>query len=235
MNKALHFKDVSKTLPRHPTRKYNFRPGEAINMAVIHTTNWDTTVEKLVNYDITPFFWFNGKKIYNHISKKGCPECTYHDIIMDDGYLYHCVDYGKTTWHAGKWNTRSVAIALMYLASDGISKVDNQPPDKAISRLNRHLVSICLGLKILPKDVRGHRELEDTGWRWRIGDNGMKTKSLIKWCPGQFVDMDTIRWTLTRRLQKRLLREGYYTGAVDGIFGPLSTEALYNWEPRSEE
>ena len=231
--KSLRYSDISKELPRHKTRSYNWRARSKIKKIVVHTTDWNTTPKTIAQYDITPFFMVNGKKIYNHISKKGCPEITYHDIIMSDGFLYHTCDYNKITWHAGKWNTQSVAVALMYKTSNKDKSLpDYRPSNKSISRLTRHLVSMCLVLGVLPKDIRGHRELESTGWEWKLGDNGKKTKSLIKWCPGQFVDLSTLRWDVTRRIQQRLKREGYYTGAIDGIFGNKSIKALRSWKPK---
>lgn len=225
MNKS--YTDVRETLPRHATKKYKRRALSAIDMIVVHCSDADWTLEQLADYDIKP----------NHISKTGCPAVTYHDVIMKDGHLYHCLDYTERSWHAGKWNGRSAAVCLMYRATNKVKgKPNYHPPEDAVKRLTRHLTSLCLGLKVLPKDIRGHRELEDTGWVWKLvpGDSGKKRKSLLKWCPGQFVNMDEVRLAVTKKLQLRLAIAGYYKGGLDGIFGPKSIQALYAWQPKGK-
>jgi hypothetical protein len=220
-----NYTDVRETLPRHATKKYKKRNPSIIDMIVVHCTDANWTIEQLADYDVKP----------NHISKTGCPACTYHDVIMPDGHLYHCLDYAERSWHAGKYNYRSAAVCLMYRATNAKKGRPNyRPPEKAMKRLTRHLTSLCLGLKVLPKGIKGHRELEGTGWIWKLipGDSNKKRKSLLKWCPGQYVNMDEVRIAVARRLQFRLKIDGYYKGGLDGIFGPKSIAALNAWKPK---
>lgn len=225
-----NYTDLRDKLPRHKKRKPTVRSLEKVDMIVVHCTDWVVTPLELAEYDIAPFQMVRGQKVWNHISKKGCPTITYHDMIDEHGEIYHTEYYKYVTWHAGKWNRRSVATSLIYKATNK-GKPNHRPPKKAVEALQKLLVSQCLVLKVLPSMIKGHRELEDTGWIWKLTKNAKKRKSLLKWCPGQYVDMDIIRWKTTRALQFRLKVDGFYRGAIDGIFGPKSTLALFDWVP----
>lgn len=218
--------DLRDKLPRHSSKTPTVRNWNSIPLMdrkiVIHTTDWDTSIDTLVKYDLGA----------NHISSTGCPTITYHDVIMKDGTLNHCEYYKHVTWHAGKWNKNSVAIALMYKCTNP-GKVDFSPTNEQLAMLDRTLVSMCLALKVRPQDIKGHRELEDTGFIWVVDkDNGKARQSLLKTCPGMSIDLYGLRKTITAKLQLRLKVDGYYHGEVDGDFGPKSTEALILWKPK---
>lgn len=214
--------DLRDSLPVHPTKKPTERGLGSLNMIVVHTTDWDTDVVTLAKYDIGP----------NHISSTGCPTATYHDVIMKDGTRQHCVPYKFVTWHAGKWNTKSVAVALMYRCSQP-GKPDLSPTADQMESLKQLLVSQCLVLKISPMNIKGHRELEFTGFVWKYTKDGKASKSLIKTCPGMQVDLDRLRLDIATRVQMRMKIDGYYKGAIDGIFGPKSEAALRDWRPKT--
>jgi hypothetical protein len=218
----LRVNDLRDKLKRHATKVATVRPLAAIDTIVVHTTDWDTSIERLVDYDIGP----------NHISTSGCPTITYHDVIMKDGTLNHCEYYRNTTWHAGKYNRDSVAIAMMYKCSNP-GKVDFDPTKEQMSTLDTTLVSMCLALKVLPQGIKGHRECEGTGFIWVVDkDNGKARQSLLKTCPGMGVDLYALRKRITTRLQTKLKIDGFYTGLIDGDFGPKSKEALLAWRPK---
>ena len=213
--------DLRNQLPRHPTKTPTVRTLSNIDMIVVHTTDWDTDVMTLAKYDVGP----------NHISSTGCPGITYHDVVMKDGTRNHCESYKNVTWHVGKWNPKSIAIALMYRCTSA-GKPDLTPPPAMIESLKNLLVTQVLVLKVLPNNIRGHRELEFTGWIWKLGKDGKAGKSLIKTCPGMQVDLDKLRDDVTRRVQTKLGFDGYYKGPIDGQFGPKSQAALKEWKAK---
>lgn len=211
--------DISADLPRQTEQSYKKRDLSAIQLIVIHTTDWDTTPQELAAYDIRPFTMYKGEKIWNHISKKGCPAITYHEIAMKDK-LYKTLDWEEESWHAGKWNKQSIAIAMMYKCTkDGEDQLE--PPDNMLKIVQTRCGDICLELGLTPDVVKGHRELEGTGWFWEKG-----SRRLRKTCPGKKVDLDLLRKNVAMYMQVKLLMAGLYKGKIDGDFGPKSKAAL---------
>lgn len=216
--------DVTRTLPRHPSgKRYKTRELSKINRIVIHTTDRDWTLVRLAKYDITPYFVVNGKKIYNHIDKTGLPAITYHDVIMKDGKPYHTLPYNEISYHAGGYNTGSIAVALMYVVTDPKTKKDTYAPtDYALKTLWCHLGKLCLRFNLTPDRIFGHRELKGTGWFF----NSQGSKRLRKTCPGLQVDLDEVRKRAAIYMQLVLKMKGFYEGRIDGDFGKKSRAAL---------
>lgn len=212
--------DFTGSLPRHPSGKtYNKRKLSKINKIVVHCTDRDWTLVRLAMYDITPYYIYNGEKVYNHIDKTGLPAITYHDVIMSDGKPYHTLDYEEISMHAGGYNTGSIAVALMY-------KVIAPPSSKAIKSLQCHLGKLCLELNLTPDRVFGHRELKGTGWFF----DKSGSKRLRKSCPGKYVDLDLLRTNVAKYMQLVLTMKNLYTGKIDGDFGPKSQAAFKQYK-----
>jgi hypothetical protein len=210
--------DIIDSLPRQTDAKYKQRLVSSIKRIVVHTTDWNTTPEKLARYDITPFFLVDGKKIYNHISKSGCPAITYHEIFTDSK-VYKTLGYHEVSWHAGNWNASSLAVAMMYKCSS--AEGDIPPSDNLLKVTQTRCGDICLDLHLEPKMVVGHRELFGTGFSWEKG-----SKRLRKTCPGMGVDLDLLRTNVAIYMQAKLSLAGLYKGKLDGLFGPNSKAAL---------
>lgn len=200
--------DIRRSLPRHKKRKWAKR--DNVSRIIVHTTasnNQDPY--KTAHYHITP-----GPQ--NHLSKRGAPGIAYHDFITKAGEVYHCNDYQDSTWHCGVWNKSSVGVCMAFRGQDNVS-----PTPQQAKALEEHLTILCLYLKILPKRIRGHREVP--GMVTILGNGSKKWK---KTCPGLAVDLDKLRRDVTLRLQRRLSAENLYKGRIDGIFGPKSRAAL---------
>ena len=106
--------DISKVLPRHAVRKYDKRNISDIKRLVIHTSDWQTTPERIAKYDISTKC---------HISPgKGCPSVTYHEMINTDGVCFHTLPWKEVAWHVGVWNKSSLGLALLYRCSDSTGK-----------------------------------------------------------------------------------------------------------------
>lgn len=211
--------DISDSIPIHPTKKPRVRIIDPFNsdikMIVIHTTNTISDITAIAKYHTSPG---------NHISSTGCPRYAYHDTIKEDGNIYHCVPYSEETWHAGKFNFESIAVALNYVAEAKIGKSKNHysPNDKMLQSLYKHLGTLCFQKCLSPKSIYGHRELKGTGWFWNKG-----SKVLRKSCPGLRVILPIVRIQATKVLQLTLKANGLYqNGRIDGIAGPKTTSAL---------
>lgn len=230
--------DLSKELRRHPTKQYKVRKDLAgIKRIVIHTSDRNWTIDQLVKYDVDGqlTYWQELEVLpdgsvnaeerteVNQISATGLPAVTYHDIIMSDGTIYHTLPYREISWHAGGYNTASLAVALMYGCTDPITKRDTYGPTaKALKSLQCHLGVLCLDLGLTPDKIVGHRELQGTGWFL----NSQGSKRLRKTCPGMQVNLDELRANIAKYMQVQLKLAGIYTGEVDGLFGKRSIAAL---------
>jgi len=212
--------DISSELPRQKNNSYKRRKRSDIKRVVVHTTDWETTPQKIAEYDIAPFTMYKGKKIWNHISKKGCPAITYHEMCTTDK-LWKTLDYEEISWHVGNWNPSSIGLAMIYKCTIADSKDQLAPPDAMLKIVQIRCGDICLELGLTPENVVGHRELFGTGWSWQNG-----SKRLRKSCPGKRVDLDILRKNIALYMQIKLKLAGYYSGIIDGDFGPLSKAAL---------
>lgn len=204
-------RDIINQLPRHKTKKYARRSPTEIGYVVVHTTDWNTTIEKVVKYDIGP----------NHISKTGCPGSTYHEFIMGNGEIYKALEDTEVSWHSGKWNNKSYAIALMYKCTNEPGLDQFAPPVLAITSLQTRAGDLCLQYGLDPDRVVGHRELKGTGWFWHKG-----SKRLRKSCPGKKLDMDDVRKNVATYMQCKLFMKRLYKGKIDGLWGRKSKTAL---------
>jgi N-acetyl-anhydromuramyl-L-alanine amidase AmpD len=213
--------DITEGLPRHPTKEYEKRSLSDIDMIVVHTTDWDTVPRHVAAYDVAPYTTVRNQRIYNHISKTGCPAITYHEGIMRDGTIYKTLDYKEISWHAGKWNDRSIGVACYYKTTNDQGEDTYPPPPRMISSLNRRLAQLCFDLELTPDKIVGHRELKGTGWFWEKG-----SRRLRKTCPGLMISMDRVRFDVARHMQGYLESIEYYTGLIDGNFGHLSRQAF---------
>jgi len=210
----LEYQDISFDLPHHPTKYYKTRKVSKINRIVIHTTDWVTTPQRLAEYDISP----------NHISKTGCPEITYHDIIMPNHQIIHTLPYTKVSWHVGVWNPGSIAIAMMYRVSNDKGVDVYAPTTEMLQSTYAHAGNACLNFGFSPDAVIGHRELKNTGWFMFKG-----SRKLRKTCPGIHMNLSNMRTQIAIHMQLVMQRDNVYKGEIDGLFGKQSRSAMKSW------
>lgn len=222
--------NLTGTLERHPKKKYKTRRESRIDMVVVHCTDRDWSIEELVEYDV------KGKLIYerkrdkkiivdtNHINSNGLPGITYHDCVTEDSVL-HTLPYIESSYHAGGYNSRSVAIAMIYRTTNPETRrAEYAPPEGMVKLTQCHAAELCLRFGLNPSRIFGHRELKGTGWDWIRG-----RKRLLKSCPGPHVDLDLLRKNAALYMQVKLYLKGHYTGEIDGLFGKKSMAALEKW------
>jgi len=202
--------DIAADLAVHGSKTYTLRKLSAIKRIVVHTTDWDTSPQRLAKYDIGP----------NHISKTGCPAITYHEIVMKDGVVYKTLPYEQVSWHVGPWNGSSLGVALMFRVSDDKGKDSYAPDLNQLKALQTRLGQLCMDLGLTPDCVVGHRELKGTGWFMFKG-----SRRLRKTCPGLQVDLDQLRTNVALYMQIMLKTLGWEL-ELDGVFGPKSRAAF---------
>ena len=174
--------DVSAVLPTNGEPEH--RDEHGIDTVVLHCTampGWN--VWDVARYHTGP----------NHISSGGCPTIAYAYFVEPDGLTYRCLDHDVRSWHVGPWNDRAVGVCLAY---DGGAAPPDERQISAAAELCAHLAG-ALGLS--PERVRGHRELEGTGYTIEEG-RVIERKE----CPGAAIDMDSFR----RRVADVLGRPG---------------------------
>lgn len=223
--------DIVNELPRHASKKYRTRSESKIDMVVVHCTDRDWTVQQLAEYDTAGSLTYerkvDGKLItdINHINSAGIPGITYHDCI-EESAIYHTLPYVESSYHAGGYNSRSVAIAMLYRTTNPkTSRSEYKPPDGMVKLTQCHAAELCLRFGLAPDRVFGHRELRGTGWDWIRG-----RKRLLKSCPGIKVNMITMRYNIAMYMQIKLKMSGVYDGKLDGDFGKRSKAALNKYK-----
>lgn len=220
-----NYEDATTWLRRHPTKKYKFRSLDAIKYIVVHCSDRDWTLKQLEEYDVDGYV----AEEYNHISKEGLPGLTYHETVMKDGKHYHTLPHEEVSWHAGGYNTTSLAVCVMY-------RVKDTPPKPMIWSMIDVCTDLCLRYGLTPDAVVGHRELKGTGWI--PGKFG--SKRLRKTCPGLNIDMNKVRIEVARLMQVYLSNHKsdtsatLYRGLIDGKFGLKSISALKRFHDMKE-
>lgn len=219
--------DLSRELPRHPSKRYKTRDESKIDMVVLHCTDRDWSTQQVAEYDVTGKLTYvrkvDGQEItdINHIDETGLPGLTYHDTV-GESKVEHSLPYVEVSYHAAGYNTRSVAIGMLYRTTNpATGKAEYSPPEGMVKLAQCHAAELCLKFGLSPDRIFGHRELKGTGWDWIRG-----RKRLLKTCPGPYVDMDEIRRNAAVYMQIQLKLAGCYTGAIDGLFGSRSKAAL---------
>jgi N-acetyl-anhydromuramyl-L-alanine amidase AmpD len=241
---AVQPSDLSKSLKRHPTKRYKVRKNESsIKRIVVHTTDRDWTIQQLVDYDVDGAVTYcrhfidmsSGEYVdiqytdHNHIASDGLPACTYHDVIMEDGFIYHTLPYREISWHVGGYNSSSVAVALMYRCTDPDTNKDTWAPNEnMIKTLQCHCGDLCLKWGLTPDAVVGHRELKGTGWF--LNKHG--SKRLRKTCPGMQVNLDELRKNVAMYMQIKMKLADCYDDEIDGLFGNQSKLALKKYRSK---
>ncbi|MCC7431651.1 N-acetylmuramoyl-L-alanine amidase [bacterium] len=165
--------DISKKLSVHQSKEIPKREISQIDKIIFHCTAQNWNVWQVCDYDLKP----------NHIDASGCPCITYTYFIEKNGTVYKCLDFDVKSWHVGKWNASSLGFCIAY---NGNPKI--KPKKIQIQKAIELAAYLCLKLGIEPKNVLGHRELEETGFRFVNGE-----KILRKECPGLAINLDDFR------------------------------------------
>jgi N-acetylmuramoyl-L-alanine amidase len=142
---VLGFRDLRKSLPKHPTEKYDPRPlGVIKHIVVHHSLTKSGSAEAYAKF---------------HIDKNGWPGIGYHFHIGKDGIVDWTNDLETISYHVGKSNRTSVGIVLT-----GDFRVEKPTEAQMISliALIRYLQKL---LNIPTTNVKGHSEMPGYSWK----------------------------------------------------------------------
>lgn len=172
--------DISPILP--VSRDPEPRDAAMIDTIVLHCTampGWN--VWETARYHTGP----------NHICDEGCPTIAYAYFVEPDGLLYRCLDGGIRGWHVGPWNDRSIGVCMAYEGADA------QPPAIQLEVAAEMCAALALEHGLPADRVRGHRELEGTGY---VVEGGERVQR--KQCPGLAVDLDEFRRSVAAAMER---------------------------------
>lgn len=111
--------NVTKLLPRHPTKRFSRRELSEIHEVVIHHTATDskaTKIRTIADYHVNPG---------NHICEDGCPGIAYHFMITHKGDIYQVNDLESVSYQCGGCNSDTVGVCL-------IGNYDEETPSKKV-------------------------------------------------------------------------------------------------------
>lgn len=156
----------------------------------------------------------------NHISQEGLPGLSYTGFIEKDGTIVLAWPVEKVTWSQGSASANTLYVGICVGGNfSGPGYVGTQEPTQAQLKSVRDLWSLF-------KDIWGWSDAQLFG-HYHFGK---------KACPGYALQklIENIRpqdlFSTTVERQKALSQLGYYKGAQDGIWGPVSKAALYRFE-----
>ncbi len=158
------WRDVVKTLPRHPTLDPYPKRAKPPTMIVIHHTDTpkNFTVEQIARYHV----YGERKDTDGNIVKGPWPGIGYHFVIAADGTIYKCQDEMTRSYHVGgAANDVAIGVSLigrfMKLGYDGkAQKVEDQTPTPEQLRSTGKLAAWLMQQYKIPVDrVMGHQDV----------------------------------------------------------------------------
>ena len=214
--------DKRNTLVRHVSRRYGRRQKSEIkHIAIHHSATTSGSAEAFARYHVNHLNW---------------PGIGYHYVVDKDGTISLCHDLEVVSFHVGNSNRRAVGICM-------VGDFRSQALEPNQKRATMDLVfKLMEDLNLSIEDVWGH--IEFPGYSWKP-------------CPS--IDMDTFRRDLqndndrtidvtvvsgssnrfirqgdtgvaVEALQQQLDELGFDPGPIDGIFGPLTLDAVQRFQ-----
>lgn len=122
--------NITRLLPKHPTRRFSKRDLSEIEAVVIHHTATDSRSTRIINiakYHIEPG---------NHICEEGCPGISYHFMITHKGEIYQVNELETISYQCGGCNTSTVGICLI---GDFDSETPTEKAIKAVAKTIKYV------------------------------------------------------------------------------------------------
>lgn len=210
------FRNFTPLNPNLTIRTRDVSQGNTIKTIVFHCTD----AEGWTPMRLAQFF----------IDERKFPICSYHYYINQEK-IFHMVGENIITYHAGIWNSDSVAFSIDFPSSMA-EKLKINPDPKLMENAVKMATYLSLKFGVVPSNIKGHRELYLTGWfKNKSGD-----VELRKTCPGMMINLNEFRYEVTKNIQRTLNfmainLQNYFIAvpkllAVDGIFGPATAKAF---------
>ncbi len=204
---------IQHQLMTHSTKKYQCRTLSDIHQIVIHHS---------ATRNGTPFSYAN-----YHVTQHGWPGIGYHYVIQKDGTVYKCNQLTTISYHVSGHNRRSVGICLT--GDFRLEEPTTLQYRQALALTQQLLETLSLSTSHVfgHRELRGHHSNHCPGismvqFRKNLVSLSSRTnKTLLK--KGD-------RGEVVKKLQRQLKQIGIHPGPVDGIFGPLTEQAVRQFQ-----
>jgi len=209
--------DARHFLPRHASRKWQERSLDRLDGLVWHQTLGGTDPEATARYHVGP----------NHISSEGLPSISYTFFIKSDGAVWLCNDLEAVTYSQGD-RTKPGDENVAYLAACfGGNFSGPGYRGSAVPTVDQLFGGLRLWKSV--KQFFGFENYQLFG-HYHFGKPacpGTSLQSLIEMVRADCIDLDFGSMATRQTALKRL---GYYRGAIDGVWGPVSRDALLGFQ-----
>jgi hypothetical protein len=208
----LKVEDLRDVLSRHESKEFTERDIQIIDTMVFHHAAGEMTVDEINAYHISP----------NHISKDGCPRICYHFFIPRSGKILWCNDFEIVTWSNGSSHYNRTTLNVCFQGD--LTKTQPSPEQIKTAILlwewSRVYFKYAFGTNS-PR-LLGHNQIKATQCP------GSFLKSLIEILSSSI--KPELMFTTIKAKQIALKTLNYYTGKLDGWFGPKSKSATAQFQ-----
>ncbi|RXI98174.1 N-acetylmuramoyl-L-alanine amidase [Anaerobacillus alkaliphilus] len=223
----MNINDKRNSLARHSSRSYRRRSRSDIrNIAIHHSATTSGSAEAFARY---------------HVNQLGWPGIAYHYVVNKDGSIDLCHDPEVVSYHVGNSNSRALGICMV---GDFRTQTLETAQREATIALIR---SLLVDFNLTVDDVWGH--IEFPGYEWKQCPSISMEQFRRSLSTGEAVSPPSIsvptqsrertllslgdRGNDVRAVQQQLADLGFNPGPVDGIFGPLTTDAVERFQRAS--
>lgn len=214
--------DKRNKLVKNSNKTYRRRAvSEIKNIAIHHSATTTGSAESFARYHVNNLNW---------------PGIGYHYVVDKDGLISLCHDLDVVSYHVGNSNRNAVGICM-------VGDFRNQPLYSVQKKATMDLVQQLLkDLNLSIEDVWGH--IEFPGYSWKLcpsidmdvfrqdlkngDDRTISVGEEIK--PNRQVLRQGDRGSDVKELQQLLNNFGFNPGPIDGIFGPLTFDAVQKFQ-----
>lgn len=220
----MQINDKRNSLTKHASRTYRRRTRSEIrNIAIHHSATTSGSAEAFARY---------------HVNELGWPGIGYHYVVNKNGSIDWCHDPEVVSFHVGNSNQRAIGICMV---GDFRTQTLDQPQREATISL---VLKLLNDFQLTVDDVWGH--IEFPGYEWKTCpsinmeqfrtdlSNGGAEQPPVPSLP----DQSLTRTVLSRgdigedvkAVQQKLTDLGFNPGPIDGIFGPLTLDAVQRFQ-----
>ncbi|QOY34301.1 peptidoglycan recognition protein family protein [Anaerobacillus isosaccharinicus] len=221
----MQINDKRNSLVKHANKTYRRRARSEIrNIAIHHSATTSGSAEAFARYHVNQLDW---------------PGVAYHYVINKDGSIDLCHDPEVVSYHVGNSNGRALGICMV---GDFRTQTLDAPQRNAALELVKNLIN---DFNLTVDDVWGHIEFPGYSWkpcpsinmeqfRSSLREAGSPTSSPINNIPSQPSPRQIIsrgdRGDDVKTIQQKLADLGFNPGPIDGIFGPLTVDAVERFQ-----
>jgi N-acetylmuramoyl-L-alanine amidase len=221
----MNINDKRNSLVRHSSKTYRRRSKSQIkNIAIHHSATTSGSAEAFARYHVNQLDW---------------PGIAYHYVVNKDGSIDLCHDPEVVSYHVGNSNGRALGICM-------VGDFRTQTLESAQRNATLELVRTLLNeFNLTVEDVWGHIEFPGYSWkpcpsismeqfrrslRTDQGETPIPNIPVPSEPRNREILSQGDRGEDVRTLQQKLNELGFNTGPTDGIFGPLTADAVERFQ-----